>query len=95
MCIIMCNNVCYILRIYSKLMTKVLNFNHNKPHYTCGYVSCTSVEDFTVWCMLIHTRPTIGEPMTNLYPPVRQLTKASEPSFDLVGGVQGQKIPSP
>ena len=26
----------------------------------------------------------------NLYPPKRQLTKASEPSFDLEGGAQGQ-----
>ena len=26
----------------------------------------------------------------NLYPPERQLTKASEPSFDLEGGAQGQ-----
>ena len=35
----------------------------------------------------------------NLYPPERQLTKASEPSFDLEGGAKGQickhqKIPS-
>ena len=27
---------------------------------------------------------------TNLYPTERQLTKASEPSFDLEGGAQGQ-----
>ena len=26
----------------------------------------------------------------NLYPPERQLTKASEPSFDLEGGAKGQ-----
>ena len=29
----------------------------------------------------------------NLYPPERQLTKASEPSFDLEGGAQGQIPP--
>ena len=45
------------------------------------------------------TRPTHRRTDENLYPPERQLTKASEPSFDLEGGVQGQiqphqKIPS-
>ena len=29
-------------------------------------------------------------PSANLYPPERQLTKASEPSFDLKGGIQGR-----
>ena len=32
----------------------------------------------------------IGEPIANLYPPERQLTKASEPLFDPEGGVKGQ-----
>ena len=46
------------------------------------------------------TRPTHRRTNANLYPPERQLTKASEPSFDLEGGAQGQiqpheKIPSP
>ena len=46
------------------------------------------------------TRPTHRRTDANLYPPERQLTKASEPSFDLEGGTQGQirqhhKIPSP
>ena len=36
------------------------------------------------------TRPTDQRTDANLYPPKRQLTKASEPSFDLVGGAQGQ-----
>ena len=36
------------------------------------------------------TRPTHGRTDANLYPPKRQLTKASEPSFDLKGGAQGQ-----
>ena len=39
------------------------------------------------------------DPDANLYPPERQLTKASEPSFDLEGGARSQiwhqKIPSP
>ena len=46
------------------------------------------------------TRPTHRRTNANLYPPERQLTKASQPSFDLEGGAQGQirpqhKIPSP
>ena len=46
------------------------------------------------------TRPTHRRTDANLYPPERQLTKASEPSFDLEGGAKGQirphrKIPSP
>ena len=31
-----------------------------------------------------------SETDANLYPPKRQLTKASEPLFDLEGGAQGQ-----
>ena len=46
------------------------------------------------------TRPTYRRSKANLYPPERQLTKASEPSFDLGGWAQGQirphqKIPRP
>ena len=46
------------------------------------------------------TRPTHRRTDANLYPQERQLTKASEPSFDLEGGAQGKirphnKIPSP
>ena len=46
------------------------------------------------------TRPTHRRTDANLYPPKRQLTKASEPSVDLEGGAQcqirkHQKIPSP
>ena len=36
------------------------------------------------------TRPMHWRTDANLYPPKRQLTKASEPSFDLEGGAQGQ-----
>ena len=36
------------------------------------------------------TRPTHWRTDANLYPPERQLTKASEPSFDLEGGAKGQ-----
>ena len=36
------------------------------------------------------TRPKHRRTDANLYPPERQLTKASEPSFDLEGGVKGQ-----
>ena len=36
------------------------------------------------------TRPTHQRTDANLYPPERQLTKASEPSFDLEGGAKGQ-----
>ena len=45
------------------------------------------------------TRPTHRRTDANLYPPERQLTKASEPLFDLEGKNQGEicqhlKIPS-
>ena len=36
------------------------------------------------------TRPMHRRTDANLYPPERQLTKASEPSFDLEGGAKGQ-----
>ena len=36
------------------------------------------------------TRTTHWRTDANLYPLKRQLTKASEPSFDLEGGAQGQ-----
>ena len=36
------------------------------------------------------TRPMHRRTIANLYPPKRQLTKASEPSFDLHGGAQDQ-----
>ena len=38
----------------------------------------------------ITTRPTHRKTNVNLYPPERQLTKASDPSFDLEGRAQGQ-----
>ena len=39
-----------------------------------------------------HNKPDLAHRTTNanLYSPERQLTKASEPSFDLEGGAQGQ-----
>ena len=39
---------------------------------------------------LVLTRPTHQRTDANLYPPERQLTKASEPLFDLEGGAKGQ-----
>ena len=36
------------------------------------------------------TRPTHRRTDANLYPPERQLLKASEPSFHLEGGAKGQ-----
>ena len=36
------------------------------------------------------TRPMHRRTDANLYPPERQLTKASEPSFDLEGRAKGQ-----
>ena len=36
------------------------------------------------------TRPTHWKTDANLYPPERQLIKASDPSFDLEGGAKGQ-----
>ena len=39
------------------------------------------------------TRPTHPRTNANLYPPERQLAKASEPSFDQEGGDQGQICP--
>ena len=38
----------------------------------------------------IRTRPMHRRTDANLYPPERQLTKASEPSFDLEGETKGQ-----
>ena len=38
----------------------------------------------------VQTRPTHPKANANLYPPERQLTKASEPSFDLEDGIKGQ-----
>ena len=43
-----------------------------------------------VLCSGNATRPTHRRTDANLYPPERQLTKASEPSFDLEGGAKGQ-----
>ena len=40
------------------------------------------------WILL--TRPMHRRTDANLYPPERQPTKASEPSFDLEGGAKGQ-----
>ena len=40
--------------------------------------------------VLIIARPMHRKTDANLYPPKRQLTKASEPLFDLEGGAQGQ-----
>ena len=56
--------------------------------------------DLSLSALQGQTRPTHRRTDANLYPPERQLTKASEPSFDLEGGAQGQirahhKIPSP
>ena len=36
------------------------------------------------------TRPMHRRTDANLYPPEKQLPKASEPSFDLEGGAKGQ-----
>ena len=38
----------------------------------------------------LETRPMHRRSDANLYPPERQLTKVSEPSFDLEGGAKGQ-----
>ena len=43
-----------------------------------------------VFILATLTRPTHRRTDANLYPPERQLTKASEPSFDLEGGAKGQ-----
>ena len=40
--------------------------------------------------MTYTTTPTHRTTDANLYPPKRQLTKDSEPSFDLEGGAKGQ-----
>ena len=49
---------------------------------------------YIVNALVLHTylitRPTHRRTDANLYPPERQLTKASEPSFDLEGGAKGQ-----
>ena len=42
-------------------------------------------------CIIVYiNRPTHRRTDANLYPPERQLTKASEPLFDLEGGAKGQ-----
>ena len=43
-----------------------------------------------VFILATLTRPTHRRTNANLYPPERQLTKASEPSFDHKGGAKGQ-----
>ena len=43
-----------------------------------------------VFILATLTRPTHRRTDANLYPPERQLTKASEPSFDLEGEAKGQ-----
>ena len=43
-----------------------------------------------VFILATLTRPMHRRTNANLYPPERQLTKASEPSFDLEGGAKGQ-----
>ena len=41
-------------------------------------------------CGVIKTRPTHRRTDANLYPPERQLTRASEPLFILEGGAKGK-----
>ena len=43
-----------------------------------------------MWISMCLTKSTTSEKGCKLYPLERQLTKASEPSFDLKGGAQGQ-----
>ena len=43
-----------------------------------------------LWLQQLETRPMHRRTNANLYPPERQLTKASEPSFDLEGGAKDQ-----
>ena len=45
---------------------------------------------FTICGNTNKTRPTHRRTNANLYPPKKQLAKASEPSFDLEGGAHGQ-----
>ena len=50
----------------------------------------TSESSYYPLNIIILTRPSYLRTDVNLYPPERQLTKASEPSFNLEGGAKGQ-----
>ena len=60
-CVLVYLNYVYlynILQIYSELIfKKSLILITNKPHFSCGYVSCTPIENFTVRYQLIRSNP--------------------------------------
>ena len=67
----------------------------NQQNQAIKLIKVISVREWTLCqlCVLsyrVETRPTHRRTDANLYPPKRQLTKASEPLFDLEGGAQGQ-----
>ena len=47
----------YFLLINSKLIYKMINIITHKPLFSPSYDSCTLIEDFTVWRILILTNP--------------------------------------
>ena len=69
----------------------------DEPNYSFGAVTKQSIKLLQISLQhyqkhQLHDiiRPTYRKTDANLYSPERQLTKASEPSFDLEGGAQGQ-----
>ena len=47
----------YILSMYTGLISKTLHLCQKQSGFSCGYVSCTNIEDFTAWCVLIQMNP--------------------------------------
>ena len=77
MCLFLGNQIQLVVNIIEKkwITTDSLETDHNWRGLTDVY---------------IHNWTYTSETDANLYPPKRQLTKASEPLFDLEGGAQGQ-----
>ena len=65
-------------------------FSYNKDIWIAATYHVYLIVLFPLTAILHLTRPMHRRTDANLYPPERQLTKASEPSFDLEGGTKGQ-----
>ena len=45
--------MCYILSRCSEIASKTTYLKNDKPDFSCSYVSCTPIEDFTIRNILI------------------------------------------
>ena len=68
-----------------KKKKKIMTISSHCSRYVQNYKTIAFIYHIM---MHIWTRPTNRRTDTNLYPPERQLTKASEPSFGLEGGAR-------